>query len=251
MPEFHYIYDMTSWEVEHRTGIGRRHNNEDRILCRIFDNQRILLAVCDGMGDQMHGGTAAELAIRTLKIFSFSNIFGRDDSGYCKKLINHIEQTFSAFINEKPSYQGMGTTLALTYLEKDKACLLWIGDSRIYLLRDNGIKFISEDHNLASQLLKSGKIHKNSLAYNHNKNILTNCIMGNHRPTGFDFETINSVHKGDVFFLCTDGLTDVISNTTIESTLAGMSIKEAALYFEEECRTRSNDNYSFILLKTI
>jgi protein phosphatase len=240
---------MGKWQLEYRTGTGLRTTNEDRYLAQVFDENRILLTVCDGMGGHDHGETAAELAIRTIKIFFITHIFRKKDDSYCQKLINHIEQTFTAFINEKPSYKGMGTTMALVYIEGGHACILWAGDSRIYVFRENRVLFRSNDHNLASELVKQGKIRHDSLEYYHNKNYLTNCIMGTHRPSGHDFSSIEPVKKGDVFFLCTDGLTDVLSDTTLESAIARYPLHEAAEYFEEECRERSNDNYTFILLK--
>jgi protein phosphatase len=240
---------MGNWRLEYRTGIGRRGSNEDRFLAQVFDNKRILLTVCDGMGGHTHGETAAELAIRTIKIFFISHIFRKKDDSYCQRLIDHIEHTFTAFINEKPRFMGMGTTLALAYIEEMRACILWAGDSRVYVIRNKQIFFKSDDHNLASELANSGKIKRDSLEYYHHKNYLTNCIMGSHKPSGHDFSKIDPIKKGDVFFLCTDGLTDVISDISIESAISRYPLPEAAEYFEEECRERSNDNYTFILLR--
>lgn len=237
---------MHEWNIKYATGTGNREQNEDRYLAQVFDGNRLLLVVCDGMGGHNYGQVAAELAVRTVKIYFISHILRHKNDNYCDELIKNIEYTFTAFLCENPKLKGMGTTLAMVYVGKKHACCLWAGDSRIYYFRKGKVHFMSRDHNLATELAHDGLIRKGTLEYESRKGTLTNCILGSHRPSGHSYHEIKSVLKGDRVLICSDGVTDLLDESEITSRIAGNSLEDAARYLEIVCDQRCDDNWTFV-----
>ena len=235
------------WKIKYATGKGNREHNEDRHLAQVFDGGRLLLVVCDGMGGHNFGRVAAELAVRTVKIYFISHVLRHKDDHYCDNLIISLEYTFSAFIRENPKFKGMGTTLAMAYAGKKHVCCLWAGDSRIYFFRKGEIEFMSRDHNLATELVNEGLLKKGTLEYESRKGTLTNCIMGSHRPSGHSYHEIKSVRKNDRILVCSDGVTDLLDKEEISKRIAGEELGKAAGYLEALCRQRGDDNWTFII----
>lgn len=238
---------MEEWNIKYATGQGNRDINEDRYLAQVFDGDRLLLVVCDGMGGHHFGQVAADLTVRTVKIFFISHVFSHKDNDYCSELVRNIEYTFSAFLRENPKFEGMGTTLAMAYAGKKHACFLWAGDSRIYYFRKGKALFTSRDHNLAAEMEAAGTIRKGTYEYDTRKNILTNCILGSHRPSGHSYNRLESINKNDRILLCSDGVTDILDNGFPLDRISVTSLDDASDYLEEVCNRQSNDNWTFVL----
>jgi protein phosphatase len=199
------------------------------------------------MGGHCHGEKAAQIAVRTFDLMLSMNHNSEKSDAYFEKQLRSVEQTFSAYIEEHQDFKGMGTTLALLYIENDVGHVFWIGDSRVYHIRKKEILFETLDQNLGTLHVRNGLISPESIEYNYQRNVLLNCITGTQQPTDFDYQKTEQINKGDMFFLCSDGLTEAISDSEIIDILTSYPLAKAANILDQECQVRSEDNHTFII----
>ena len=118
----------------------------------------------------------------------------------------------------KPEYRGMGSTLTvLTFLE-DQYYIAQVGDSRAYLFRDETLNQLTQDHSLVWPLFESGILTKDDLSKHPQKNLITRSI-GTHSEVEADLQA-GRAYEGDIFLLCSDGLTDVLSDQDISNIIS-------------------------------
>ena len=188
--------------------------NEDS---RLISDRLPLYAVADGMGGHQGGEVASAIAVRTLDESVNEPTLDALVAGV--ELANrHIRTHASA----DPSLRGMGTTLcAIVLLEDDEGQeeIGWVnvGDSRIYLFRDDDLIQLSDDHNLVAELQRDGQITDDQAAVHPQRNIIT-------RALGIDSKVLvdsNTVlpYQGDRFLLCSDGLSDELNPDQIAATM--------------------------------
>ncbi|MEQ7275783.1 Stp1/IreP family PP2C-type Ser/Thr phosphatase [Enterococcus thailandicus] len=209
-------------QIEFQSDVGRRRNtNQD--YASVFTNQKgIKLAVlADGMGGHRAGDIASQMAVTNL---------GADWEGQALKDSEKIAQWFIQTIQnengkiyqrgqEKPEYNGMGTTIVAAALSETRFTIANVGDSRAYLVREDQLKQLTEDHSLVNELVKSGEISQ-EMAVNHpRKNILTRSV-GMPGTVEVDVATY-SWQLGDRLLLCSDGLTNMLSEEMIGSIIDG------------------------------
>ncbi len=203
-----------------------RDNNEDMLLVgewfvrnsnmktvvQMADTDRYMMALADGMGGHNSGEVASSETLHNLQ-FYFNDIPsslgpGGFNETMCEWLesINHI---IEAQGHEEPKYRKMGTTLvALAYYSGN---FFWIncGDSRLYRLHDNGLTQLTTDHSL-----------NNLLGSKEHTSVITNCIGGGCSTSYLDMMLCtDEVLPGDTFLLCSDGLSDMLSDQEIELLL--------------------------------
>jgi len=175
-----------------------------------------LYAVCDGMGGENFGELASMIAVMVLKKYQ--------DTDIRRTLKNYIDTANKLICKEMEKNNGarIGTTLALLFLFNNKLISCNIGDSRTYLLRNDDLYLISEDHTEAQQMVKMGKIKQEEASTHKAKNNLTQ-----HLGIFPDEMTIEpyisdeiALHRGDVLLICSDGLTDMVSDDDIADCLA-------------------------------
>jgi protein phosphatase len=207
-----------------KTDVGRkRKNNEDAFG---YNKSIGLFLLADGMGGHLSGEVASKIAVDTILENLNSNL-KRDDkkrigvhkkaiSPKANKLVSSIKfsnQIIYKTSQEKPEYHGMGTTLvSLLFLERT-VILAYVGDSRIYLIRNSNIEQLSKDHSLVQEQLQRGIITKSEAETSEYKNIITRAL-GAESTVEVDTDEI-LVTKGDLFLLCSDGLTDLVNNEEI------------------------------------
>ncbi|MBO0432668.1 Stp1/IreP family PP2C-type Ser/Thr phosphatase [Enterococcus sp. DIV0660C] len=209
-------------QIEFQSDVGRRRNtNQD--YANVFTNQEgIKLAVlADGMGGHRAGDIASQMAVTNL---------GADWEEQTLKDSEKIAQWFIQTIQnenvkiyqrgqEKSEYNGMGTTIVAVALSDTRFTIANVGDSRAYLVREDQLKQLTEDHSLVNELVKSGEISQ-EMAVNHpRKNILTRSV-GMPGTVEVDVATY-SWQLGDRLLLCSDGLTNMLSEEMIGSIIDG------------------------------
>jgi protein phosphatase len=118
----------------------------------------------------------------------------------------------------KPEYRGMGSTLTVLTINDSHYFLAQVGDSRAYLFRKKTLSQLSRDHSLVWPLYEKGLLTKEDLSRHPRKNLITRSI-GTHAKVEVDLQG-GSILEGDVFLLCTDGLTDVLSDKDIQKILS-------------------------------
>ena len=204
------------------TGPVREHNEDGWFV----DLEGGVFAVADGMGGHAAGEVAARIAIETVQ----DVLLGEHDPD---ETVLHVEvenpqaalmERLRYCMNQasirirmeadlKPTYAGMGTTLVVIQIEGDTAHIAHVGDSRAYRFRDDSIERLTRDHTVVQQEVDAGRLTPELARIVPHKNILTKSV-GYHGPVEPDTST-TEVQTGDLFVLCSDGLSDPLDDATI------------------------------------
>lgn len=202
------------------TDRGRaRANNED---CAAINPELGLAAVADGMGGHNSGELASSLAINTLhdtlKDLAAGTVPYMEIDPELSREANQLSYAASAanlqILNDKnPQNQGMGTTLTAILVRGNKGTIIHIGDSRIYLLRDDSLTQLTNDHSLVAEHVRSGVLTELEARQSTLQNILTRAL-GINADIMLDVEELE-LKNGDKLMLCTDGLNKVVTNEQI------------------------------------
>lgn len=219
------------------TDVGRkRAHNEDNFLA---DKNLNLFVVADGMGGHASGEVASAVAVQTIRDVIFAerallDAFEEDDPGAHIEISTVLEYAVHAACaaifrkaQQEPEKRGMGTTVVSLMLVGNRGFIAYVGDSRIYLLRNGTVYPLTEDHSLMNELIRSGKLNAEEFAgspYANFKNAMTRAV-GVHEHVEvdiLDFEVL----PGDSFLLCSDGLYEYLEGSDIAANLALSDIED-------------------------
>ena len=186
---------------------GQRPYQEDSVLAQALSDGRTLVAVADGMGGHAAGDVASALALEVL-VESLEN---GEELGDAFRSANERVHTASL----EPGKQGMGTTLVAAVIDGDEFHVANVGDSRCYLLTNDGITQVSEDHSFVAEAIKRGQAEEEALMSRF-KDALTRSI-GIDEEVNVDTFGPLPVVKNTAVFLCSDGLYKVMKDDRIRS----------------------------------
>ena len=187
----------------------RRRRNEDAYVVR-----PPLFAVADGMGGAQAGQIASRLATEALRESK------GDGSGAERvvELIQAANQRVYERSNADAAASGMGTTITVALVEDAIVSIGHVGDSRAYLIRDDRLEQLTEDHSLVAELLRSGKLSPEEAELHPQRSVITRAL-GTDPDVDADTFSIET-RPGDLFLLCSDGLTSMVDDETILRTTA-------------------------------
>jgi PPM family protein phosphatase len=187
------------------TDAGRkRRRNEDAYVI-----EPPLFAVADGMGGAQAGEVASRLAAAALKESGVER--GGEDR--IVSVIQEANRRIYDRSNADPNASGMGTTMTVALVENGQVAFGHVGDSRAYLIRDGTMEQLTEDHSLVAELMRSGKLSPEEAETHPQRSVITRAL-GTDPDVDVDTFTV-AAQTGDVFLLCSDGLTTMVSNETI------------------------------------
>lgn len=199
-----------------------RQNNED-----VFEllPEECCYIIADGMGGHQAGEIAAKettkILAQMIKLANGNHVFEskptKEIREWFREAIIEINRRIFVMGNSSESLYGMGTTLCSLYFNGECVIQAHVGDSRIYRLRNNQLKQLTKDHSLLRELIDLGQIDEEQTEYFMYKNILTKAIGT--EPTVRPSVHVGDVHLHDLFLLCTDGLTDLLTKEEIQNTL--------------------------------
>jgi len=240
-------------------GMVRSHN-EDSIAT---DADIGLAVLADGMGGYNAGEVASGIAVAMLTTEMKQALDGHaphelDSSGesLATKFMRETSAKANAAIyhtaKSQPQYAGMGTTLAVALFHNNQVTVGHIGDSRLYRLRGDTFEQITRDHSLLQEQIDSGMISKEQARYSQNKNLVT-------RAVGIDPEVETEIHTyevqaGDIYLLCSDGLSDMVLDEDIHATLGALraNLPLAATQLVQLANdSGGRDNVSVILVRVV
>ncbi len=188
-----------------------RSNNEDSV----YAGAR-LLALADGMGGHAAGEVASQLIITALAPLDDDEP-GGDLLGTLEDAMNAGNETIAEQVAEDPELDGMGTTLTAILFAGSKLGLIHVGDSRGYLRRDDQLTRITKDDTFVQTLVDEGRITAEQAHTHPQRSLIMKALTGHEvEPT----LTLREAKAGDIYMLCSDGLSDVVSDETIGETLA-------------------------------
>jgi protein phosphatase len=197
--------------------------NQDSVLIRKFGDI-YLLAVADGLGGQPAGDVASKMAVIELEETVKANIGKVPEKEILIQAVAKANREIYLLSKENPEYKGMGTTLVAALVSADKAVITNTGDSRAYLIGE-GIMQITRDHSLVQEMVDKGDISRDDACQKAQKNIVTR-VLGTMPEVKPDFFEIKLA--GNAMLLCSDGLTNTLSDLEIQMAVNGMPELEAA-----------------------
>ena len=249
-------------EVVRLTDVGRkREHNEDAVAS---DMEIGLVVLADGMGGYKAGEVASEIAMLTI-VAELKESMLAPQSGQTgmavgmqaeSRLIYDAVAKANASIysvsQSQPQCAGMGTTLVMGLFTNDKLLVGHIGDSRMYRLRGEEFVQMTEDHSLLQEQIKSGLMTPEQAKLSANKNLVT-------RALGIDPEVELELHEyevevGDIYLLCSDGLSDLVEDEDIHLTLTTLSVNlelAANQLIQMANDNGGKDNISVILARVL
>ncbi|MDR3267052.1 MAG: protein phosphatase 2C domain-containing protein [Tannerella sp.] len=230
---------------------GKRQNNEDYIFpsSELATPDQRLFMVCDGVGGAEKGEIASELACDSFETY-FNTFLEEEDPSevFINKAVRYTESRFDEYIKQNPNAQGMATTFTLLYIGNDRVTAAYAGDSRIYQFRDGEIIFRTEDHRLVNSWVKLGKITEEEVAIHPQRNVITRAISGSEHFTSADVQLLTDIEPGDLFFLCTDGVTETFTDNDLKEVFNKNNTEEIKNTIVERCVNQSKDNFSFYII---
>lgn len=222
--------------------------NEDRMFYKLekigaFDN---LFILCDGMGGENAGDYASLKAVEYLLDY-LKNAFLGEVFSIFREAINYANDKLFKEASEDINKRGMGTTLVLATIKENTLYVANIGDSRLYLLKDERLIQITKDHNLSAELLALNKLDKDSIEYRINKNSLTRALGVTKDVKADFFEIIlNNTNK---ILICSDGLTNMLDDNEIKFYLETEEKEMLANYLINKANEKGGkDNISIIII---
>lgn len=195
-----------------------------------------IFLVADGMGGHQAGEVASALTVATVEGFilhllrRFSNVQATDEQVILKDFQNALRQADARIFEEAshhPEYAGMGTTLTLAFVNGWNLFVIHAGDSRCYLFRQGKLKQLTTDHTVAAEMARRGMIKPEDVRHHQFRHIVTNVLGGTETGVNVEVQRIDLV-PGDMILLCSDGLSDMLTDDRLAQVLAAESTPEAA-----------------------
>ncbi|MGM0214652.1 Stp1/IreP family PP2C-type Ser/Thr phosphatase [Enterococcus sp. AZ109] len=207
-------------EIQFQSDIGRRRQmNQDYTNVFVNQKQQSLAILADGMGGHLAGDVASKMAVNGLGVaWEASDI--SESEKVAQWFIQQIQKENQKIYHEgieHPEMQGMGTTLVCAALFEDNFTLAHVGDSRAYFIHDQTISQLTDDHSLVNELVKSGEITEEMAAVHPQKNVLTRSV-GVYGTVEVDVSH-HTYQNNDYLLLCSDGLTNMVSEERILSII--------------------------------
>ena len=224
------------------TDTGRqRRANEDSLLARAP-----LFVVADGMGGAQAGEVASRIAVESFR-------HGLDDASEPELALSALALEANSRIHElshsNAEQAGMGTTLTAVYVGEREVAIAHVGDSRAYCLRDGELLRLTDDHSLVDELMRQGRLTPEEAVEHPQRSVITRAL-GPEGPVEVDTRSFRA-RAGDVYLLCSDGLTTMISEQQIADVLRANPLLhdagEALIAAANEAGGR--DNVTVVLMR--
>ena len=190
------------------TGKKRRRNEDDYVV------EPPLFAIADGMGGAQAGELASSLAAGAIREDE-----GAEGSGERRvtELIQEANRRVYQRSSQDAAASGMGTTMTVALVSNGNVVFGHVGDSRAYLIRNGKLEQLTEDHSLVAELVRSGKLSPEEAETHPQRSVITRAL-GTDPDVDVDTFSIETV-PGDLFMLCSDGLTSMVEDDVILQTV--------------------------------
>jgi len=232
------------WRSAENTNVGVvREVNEDSILS-VPDLQ--LWVVADGMGGYEAGNVASTMIVEALaELSSLASI--NDMVNNIEDCLMEVNRRILEYADEMLDGRTLGSTVVSLLIKGHVGICLWAGDSRLYRYRNKQLVQLSRDHSQVEEMLQQGLLTPEEAENHPDSNVITRAIGANHEIY-IDISAF-SVQLGDVFFLCSDGLYNMLSDEKISEVIASNPIDEAVdILIQMALDEGAYDNVSVILV---
>jgi len=224
-------------QIGARTDVGRlRSNNEDsyKVVPELS-----LLILSDGMGGEAHGEVASKMAVETiashcldaqadpsLPLHGESRPEFSEQTNRLMSAVNIANHEIFESARQNPAQQGMGATVVAAWVNEQRLSLAHVGDSRAYLLRSGELQQLTEDHSLVAEQVRRGVLSQQQADESEMASVLLRAL-GIEQKVQVDADE-HLLMEGDIVLLCSDGLTRMVTEPEIASTLLTHSVAQSA-----------------------
>ena len=229
---------------------GKREYQEDSLFIDPLEN---LFIVCDGVGGHNYGSKASRYVVKSIEKY-YNKYDCQFNVKSLTKVVKKINKSMHNLANIDEALIGMGTTIALVYINEDEATVLHVGDSRVYYKKcDDNKYWVTKDHSVVQELFDAGVISSDIGMKTHPlRNRTTRALYAAQQLSDIEVsvQVIPNVTPGDLFLLCSDG---AIEDYTSDNLISHFSNKDITLesrfdIFKEHCALHSKDNNTSILI---
>ena len=228
-----------------------RSHNEDSVTIINNDRNEFILAVADGMGGHKAGEVASAIATNHIResFYALETLGTKEEAiDFLRMIVKEINEEIFEYADKNPESKGLGTTLVIAVKTDDYILYGNIGDSSGYVIKNNTLHKVTKDHTYVGMLLNNGRITEEGAKNHPGRNLLTRALGAND-PIEIDIFDIDTSVRG--LFLCSDGLTNMVSDEQIEKILnSDLSIEDAVVKLIKKANLRGGtDNISIAYLR--
>ena len=230
---------------------GERATNQDAIYPKEPTIESNIFLVCDGVGGHVKGEVASQLICDHFPIY-----LSRCKSDLTKKeVLNagllYVEEKLKNFLKDNPDAKNMASTLLILCLSQNNnnVAVGWVGDSRVYHIRNGVVLYKTKDHSEVQNLLDMGELSEKEAITYPRKNVITRAVSGNN-PARMDYHKIEDILENDFFLLCTDGILENLDESKMTKWFkAWANPLEVKAQILNNAKNKTKDNYSMQLIK--
>lgn len=228
-----------------------RSHNEDSVTIINNEKNEYLLAVADGMGGHKAGEVASSIAIEHLtdSFYDLETLGDKDTAiEWLREVVVEINKKIFEYTDKVPDSKGMGTTLVVALMTDDYILYGNIGDSSGYVFKNGKLYKVTKDHTLVNLLVATGELTAEEAKYHPRKNVLMRALGAND-PIEIDIFDVDTTVKG--LFLCSDGLTNMLTEEQIEKILnSDLPVADAITKLIRKANSRGGtDNITIAYMK--
>lgn len=254
--EYTMFNSLLNLDVALRTDVGRkRANNEDNMIsivpqdAQVMGKKGALFVVADGMGGHEKGEVASEMVVNIVNTTYYKD----NDVDIATALIHALKDANEA-VYQRAQAAGdrdggtMGSTCIAAVLHDETVYVANVGDSRAYIVRDGHAKQISQDHSWVAEQIRAGTLTEEQARTHENRNIIFRCI-GTSPEVEIDVFT-EQVQDGDALVLCTDGLSNLVTDEELSTIVEQYGPQESAHHLVERANERGGpDNITAVVVR--
>lgn len=229
--------------------------NEDQSWVGQLSNGITFAIVADGMGGHLAGDVASQTAVDAFRQMMESSLAKEDTSleegkMLIRQAIMQANTAVYAMASREERYHNMGTTIVAAMLKQDNAIIGHVGDSRAYKVTEEAINLLTVDHTLVNELVKSGQLSEEEAANHPRRNVLTRAV-GTDAHVEIDVQSVEWSEQ-DVLLLCSDGLTNRVSEQQIFAAVTSEETEldaKADHLIQLALEAGGDDNITVVLLQ--
>ena len=238
-----------------KTDVGMtREMNQDYYYISDDQNEIKLYILADGMGGYKGGEIASKLAVTCARNYIENNLkeTPKDKESLIQLVASSVEYANMVVYEkskEEPELEGMGTTLEICLVYNNRAYIAHVGDSRIYRIRKEFMRKLTKDHSYVQKLVEDGTITKEEADFHPKKNMLMRALGCNAfvEPD----VTIKGFLKGDTIIICSDGLTNTVTQEEIYKVATSKFEYAPSELIEKANKNGGYDNITVIIIRNI
>lgn len=232
--------------------IGKvRESNQDCFAVSVSGAVPVWAVVCDGMGGANGGYYASSTSVGVFSHsmdISFEGLKSKQVENVMREATENANADIYRTSIEQPDLSGMGTTLVAAVVLGDSAHIAHVGDSRAYKIGDGKIERLTTDHSVVQQLVELGKLSEQEARNHPEKNMITRAV-GVKESVEVDTTTVK-LRKNDALLLCTDGLSNLVSEEEMLDIVSTTGHEEAAELLISLALTRGgSDNVTAVIIR--